>query len=155
MDYGDDWIAAWDAHVANWKPVANAQLYVHSSEWNEPGLRTLEELSYHPYPPNLLTLCRESYRRDGNRFVYTTPLRVHTTRHHCDVLERSTSAPYMYTVKLYSDGSNDSVIIEEVTDEGVELVDKLKSSDWHMPNGFRHPIGIPDDIMPSLWLNKM
>lgn len=155
MDYGDDWIAAWEAHVANWKPVANAQFYVHSSEWNEPGLRTLEEVSYHPYPPNLLTLCRESYRRDGNRFVYTTPLRLHTTRHHCDVLERSATAPYMYTVKLYSADSNDSVIIEEVTDEGVELVDKLKTADWHMPNGFRHPIGIPDDIMPSLWLNKM
>ena len=67
MDYGDDWIAAWEAHVANWKPVTNAQLYVHSSEWSEPGLRTLKELSDHAYPPNLVTLCRESYRRQGNR----------------------------------------------------------------------------------------
>jgi hypothetical protein len=155
LDYGDEWIEAWETHVANWKPVPNAEFYVHSSEWTEPALRTLEELSENPYPPNLHTLCKESYRRDGYRNVFITPLRNHNKRHYCDVLERSAKAPYEYTVKIYVGSSGDAVIVEGVTWEGVELLDKLKTADWHLPNGFRHPITIPDDIFPDAWKNKL
>lgn len=155
LDYGDDWIEAWETHVANWKPVPNAEYYVHSSEWTEPALRTLEELSENPYPPNLQTLCKESYRRDGHRNVFIPPLRNHNTRYYCDVLERSASEPFQYTVKMYYGSSGDAVIVEGVTWEGVELLDKLKTADWHLPNAFRHPITIPDDILPEAWKNKL
>lgn len=154
LDYGDDWIEAWETHVANWKPVPNAEYYVHSSEWTEPALRTLEELSENPYPPNLQTLCKESYRRDGHRNVFIPPLRNHNTRYYCDVLERSASEPFQYTVKMYYGSSGDAVIVEGVTWEGVELLDKLKTADWHLPNAFRHPITIPDDILPEAWKDR-
>lgn len=155
LDYGDEWIEAWEAHVANWKPVPNADNYVHASEWTETALRTLEELSENPYPHNLQTLCKESYRREGHRNVFIPPLRNHNTRYYCDVLERSANEPYVYKVKMYYGTTGDSVIVEGVTWEGVELLDKLKTADWHLPNAFRHPITIPEDILPDAWKNKL
>ena len=156
MDYGDDWIKAWEDHVASWKPIPNAENYIHSSEWNE-RLRTLEELSSDPYPPNLLTLCHESYRVDGDRNVFVPPTRPSHIRVHCDVLERSSEEPYEYKVKMYRGSDQEPVTVEGVPhgEGGLEMVDKLKSADWHLPNAFRHPITIPDDILPESWKNNL
>jgi hypothetical protein len=155
MDYGDDWIQAWERHVENWTPVPGADVYRHSTEWNEPTLKTLSEISEAPYPPNLITLCRLSYRVEGKRNVFMSPQRDPLTRYYCDVLDRSSQAPYRYRVKIYVGNEGQSVIVEDVTSpEGIELTDKIKTADWHLPNAFRHPISIPDDIMPDAWKNK-
>lgn len=156
MDYGDDWIAAWDEHVKNWKPLPNSEKYVHSTAWTEPHLRTLEELSDNPYPPNLHTLCRESYKQEGDTNIFVPVLRAQDDRRYCDVLERTPlpgGKSYKYTVKMYI-GDSDIVIVEGVTNKGVAIYDKLQSADWHLPNSFRHPMAIPDDVLPESWRNN-
>jgi hypothetical protein len=157
MDYGDDWIEAWDQHVKNWKPVPDADNYVHSTEWTEPTLRTLEEVSENPYPPNLHTLCKESYRVQGTKNIFMPVLRNHQERRYCDVLERfpDNKGGYYYTVKIFLPDDAAAVVVEQVlAPDGVQLMDKLQSADWHLPNGFRHPISIPDDVLPDSWRNK-
>jgi SET domain len=85
MDYGGDWETAWLQHVQQWQPVPDAHLYVHSTQFTarvgEGGggqqqhyppttdgngvlyFLTTTELESQPYPPNLHTLCLESFTR--------------------------------------------------------------------------------------------
>ncbi|KAL7559695.1 hypothetical protein ACA910_017598 [Epithemia clementina (nom. ined.)] len=45
------------------------------------------------------------------------------------------------------------VRLVNVPPEGLGLYNLAFTNDWHMPNVFRHEIGIPNDIMPKAWLN--
>jgi len=174
MDYGDDWVNAWEEHVRNWKPKSS--YYVHSSEWPEQHLRTLDELEDNPYPSNLHTICMESFQQKGDRLVYHEPvtdLKMNrkppsSVRHPCDVIHRfvkkppqhhrnattSTDRIITYTVKMYFGGHIYTVHNVPRGKYGVMLIDRVQTADWHMPNVFRHPIMIPDEIMPDGWKNK-
>jgi len=50
-------------------------------------------------------------------------------------------------------GQKEPILVQGVDSEGIALYDKAFSSDWHMPNAFRHYIAIPDDVIPEAWLN--
>jgi hypothetical protein len=155
MDYGEEWQAAWDEHVRTWEPPPGADKYVHASEWRGPLLTEAEEKET-PYPPNLMTLCTESYSRDeSGGFVFVPALRETAVRVHCSVVDRTQNegGEYTYTVRYRRD-RNDTLIVKNVPKDGVELVDRLKTADWHMQNAFRHEIMIPDDIFPESWKNR-
>ena len=60
VDYGPDWDAAWQAHVAAWKPPSNepSATYAYPADMDETlPLRTSNEQLTNPYPSNLLTSC--------------------------------------------------------------------------------------------------
>jgi len=187
LDYGDEWIQAWEEHVQNWKPIAGE--YVHRSEWTETQLRTEEELKSDPYPSNLITLCTVSYQRreEDNVNLWIPLLRTTDKRKYCDVLERYAQPgkeegdeSYLYTVRIYmkneeeekgeeEEDNNDQeekatddeeeeepiVIVRDVpSPTGIELLDKIHSADFHLPQAFRHYIQIPDNILPDAWKNK-
>jgi hypothetical protein len=59
ISYGDSWESAWNDHVQNWKPYANADKYVSAAQLNKrvEWLRTPEELEADPYPPNVFLGC--------------------------------------------------------------------------------------------------
>jgi hypothetical protein len=155
MDYGEEWQAAWDEHVRTWEPLQGAEHYVHASEWKGPLLTEREEKET-PYPPNLITVCTETYSRDENGdFVFTPILRETSARIHCTVVDRTQNEneDYVYTVR-YKRDRKDARIIKNVPEKGVELVDRLQTADWHMLNAFRHEIMIPDDIFPESWKNR-
>eukprot|EP00546_Thalassionema_frauenfeldii_P022189 CAMPEP_0178905078 /NCGR_PEP_ID=MMETSP0786-20121207/6060_1 /TAXON_ID=186022 /ORGANISM="Thalassionema frauenfeldii, Strain CCMP 1798" /LENGTH=562 /DNA_ID=CAMNT_0020576615 /DNA_START=137 /DNA_END=1822 /DNA_ORIENTATION=- len=135
MDYGDEWIEAWERHVQEWSP--EEEPYVHSTEWTEPYLRTLEELITNPYPSNLITLCTVSYQHydDLDRNVWTPVVRPTTKRRFCDVLERDETNE-TYTVRIHA--KKNPVVVHEVPrgEGGVELMDQLHSADWHLGSAF-------------------
>lgn len=154
LDYGDEWEAAWEAHVAQWKPVEGAFYYVHSSEWEEKTYRTVAEQSTNPYPSNLHTMCHESYTlaADGT-YQWVDVLRQMPYRLYCKVLERSDDEKKpLYKVELAWEGGETSVV-HNVPEDGVFLYDRAFSADWHLPNVFRHEIGLADDILPEAWNN--
>jgi hypothetical protein len=162
LDYGVEWEQAWEKHVASWKPVDNATNYVHSSLWNETTYRTAEELETNPYPPNLITMCQESYSTDSDgKHIWVNVLRPSSYRNYCKVLERSEpdvneeddeEGDVVYTIELkLEDGT--TVNVESVPSDGIFLYDRAFSADWHLPNVFRHEMGIPDDIIPEVWRN--
>jgi hypothetical protein len=156
MDYGKEWEEAWEKHVKNWKPVEDASLYVHSSEWEEDVFRTEEELKNDPYPPNLLTMCHESYSQgsDGEH-TWVPVLRESPDRVYCTVLKRlkgKNGKNLKYTVKMERE-EGEPIVVNDVPSDGIFLYDKAWSQDWHMPNVFRHEIMIPDEIMPEAWMN--
>jgi SET domain len=164
LDYGPDWEIAWEKHVASWKPVENATNYVHSTLWNETFFRTAEELKTNPYPPNLMTMCIESYSTDAEgKHVWLHVLRSSSYRVYCKVLERTQDelessdeeeeeVVYHYTVELELDDGS-TVTVESVSSDGIFLYDRAFSADWHLPNVFRHEMAMPDDVLPEAWRN--
>jgi hypothetical protein len=43
---------------------------------------------------------------------------------------------------------------ENVPRSALSFFDKPGRTDMHLPNAFRHAIGIPDDIFPKQWKNR-
>jgi hypothetical protein len=172
MDYGKEWEDAWNEHVKNWKPLPNADGYVHSTDWKQEYFATLQELEKQPYPWNLHTMCLGTYTTDeqGN-YQWIKPLQLDPDqplmeREYCDVVARyKQSEPqegenrrgppnskdgYLYDVILKRDDNADfSVLVHNVPSQGIFLYDKVFTNDWHLPN----EIMIPDDVMPKTWLN--
>lgn len=55
LDYGPAWESAWNEHVANWKPPANAEDYVYPEEMDDAEpLRTVVEQRKEPYPTSVM-----------------------------------------------------------------------------------------------------
>ena len=56
LDYGDEWEAAWQDHLSNWKPEPDADQYISADEMNRNNpeeLKTEFEQLIDPYPPNV------------------------------------------------------------------------------------------------------
>jgi hypothetical protein len=197
MDYGPEWEQAWQTHVEQWQPVPDAERYQHTSEWkdligkDERGdsnmvLRTMEELESNPYPPNVVTMCRDSYRvTQAGTFEWLPVLRQGHERVYCNVLERkqykseaddsvandeSNPSVTLYVVAMQVGSARDDrveersdadevgdadewIVVERVPREEIFVYDRAFSADWHLPNVFRHPMMIPDYVMPLAWMN--
>jgi len=157
MDYGDEWQAAWDHHVRNWVPPPNAENYTHSTEWKGPLLTPAEQKET-PYPPNLVTVCKESYSFDRKTGEYSwTPMLINTThRVLCDVMDRKEvgDGEYKYDVKYKYDNDDVVHVMNVPFKDGIELADHLLTADWHLEHAFRHEIMIPDDMFPEQWKNQ-
>lgn len=166
MDYGPEWQKAWDAHVQSWKPVEDAEKYVHTTDWKETDLRTAEELKTNPYPPNFITMCRSSYKvnPETGENEWLPVLRDHGPhRMYCEVIgrkqyldpDKDNEEVTRYTVKIQLDENDDNSWVEvtQVPRDEIFLYDGAFTQDWHLPNVFRQPIGIPDSILPDAWRN--
>lgn len=172
MDYGPEWEAAWEAHVKSWYPPPESLHYMSRSEWPEKYIRTIDEAEY---PDNLVTLCIESYTTSDDDTSYWLPVLVETPhRVYCRALERFESertsddeddndnniakkgtATYTYTVELDVTVGSEStkIVVHDVPEEGIFLLDRAYSQDWHLPQAFRHEIMLPDHLMPPAWHN--
>ena len=140
---------------------------MHSTEWpaDEP-LRTEIEQDANPYPDNLELMCVGSYTVDSRTggHVWAPVLRASHRRVPCQVLERhepikeGVMPKYRVEMVVGTDdetNKDETLIVDQVPHEWVFLTDRVKSADWHMPNTFRHPIMIPDEIFPDIWKNKL
>jgi len=67
LDYGEDFIRAYEHHVEHWEPVPGAHAYAPSYVYDDAikKLRTEKELKDHPYPDNIFTSCY--YRYSDNK----------------------------------------------------------------------------------------
>ena len=92
-------------------------------------------------------------------YLYIHLERDYVDRVRCRILERREhltdpdNHPEVYTVELkFADKDVKALSFPR---EAIFLTDRIMSQDWHLPNTFRHPIGIPDDIFPEQWKNKV
>ena len=164
MDYGKDWEDAWNKHVAFWKPLPDAADYVYpgSMDLSQP-FRTVEEQSQNPYPKNLLTLCstgnweHDPVKTKWKPYQYDWPEGLV----HCHIMHRETvKGKEYYTVALDFHGDrefdptlskSERFIDKKVPQSAITLADKPYASDLHLKNSFRHPIGLPDNLVPQRW----
>jgi hypothetical protein len=172
LDYGDSFEAAWQNHVANYKPppewnnfVDGLSINVH---YHSVQFRTEQEQKANPYPEHLQIRAHGALEtnpdlKDG-QYLWTVndyglPVRI---------LERHVSATkHAYTLEIgiiptenYQDKDTRDreanltwVRRERVPRHAVVFYDKPGYTDMHLPGAFRHLIGIPDEIFPKQWKN--
>lgn len=164
LDYGDEWIRAWQEHERNYVPYGGksaAQHYEPARRWNEKFansiLRTVEEQQADPYPSNLQTRCHEGLLQtnSGHRHVPFSSNDEYGLS--CRILHREVrddKQSFVYTVEVdYVDAFGDSrpTKLSDVSRESIGFFDVPTTTDLRLPNAFRHPIGIPDEMYPEKW----
>jgi SET domain len=168
MDYGRHWEEAWEAHVKSWQPVPGAKDYVYPADMDDKApLLTLEEQATKPNPSNLQTACYTPNwsRKPGSVMNWTKPeFDWPEGLMYCNILKRekdAASGEDLYTVSLNFErlepdwdlgiAENKRYIDVNVPRWAISWVDRPYKSDLHLANAFRHPIGIPDDVLPKPW----
>jgi hypothetical protein len=168
MDYGIDWDRAWNKHVQEWKPLPGGDKYVYPGDIdrNKP-FRTVEEQKNDPYASNLLTVCSTGnghhHHGPGEKkwkaYEYDWPEGLV----HCYIMDRKmVEGEEVYTVILDVDGDRDysydpkipmgeRYIDVKVPKSAIGFADKPYTSDLHLKNAFRQPIGFPEHLVPELW----
>ena len=177
LDYGDDWVNAWEEHVANWKAHETESPYQSANEYSmrnhppEELIRTVTEQIKTPYPENIQTACyveqQEEEEEDVNdeKSLEWKP-NGHACLRPCDILERHTqTGNVLYTATVYSKpGYKEEPICRDLPEGGVKvtyipsnaitLIDKPYTTDMHLHNSFRHEMGVPETLFPHNWMTK-
>lgn len=171
LDYGQDWVEAWDAHVSSWSE--RDEIYVAASEFSVTLgniLRTQMEQKENPYPDSLRVMCfydenlRNKKARDGHMELWDND-GANSCIRPCTILERhfSIAESTVYTVK-FSPTDNDEVyercelntenIVSGVPRHAIKILDRPYTADMFLPKAFRHEIGVPDGFYPETWMRK-
>jgi SET domain len=155
MDYGDSWDDAWNNFVANWAPPKGSDKYYASYDLNgntDVIIRTVAEGGYSS--SQVEVSCLDIYR------VWSGLEPTHIESHTCRAIDRfERNGEQRYTVELYytfdeEEGCSEQVfeVLLDVPRDVFWFTDAPYSRDAAQPWSFRHPIGIPDDIMPEAWI---
>jgi SET domain len=176
LDYGPEWEAAWVQHVAKWEPLPDAQSYVYPEDMDETAaLRTVKEQETEPYPSNLITMCfTPEWDRKKHKHVewYDPEWDWAQGMVFCNILDRQLGADgndeYTVSLNFFDVDVSEPLVDEEIAfDQSVPLedlsidtkvprrairwIEKPYLDDEHLPNAFRHPIGLPDNLVPDAW----
>lgn len=173
LDYGDDWEAAWNEHMQNWKPLETAKNYVAAAQLNaEPTIRSIfEELENPLYPDNVELKCDTAFKdfaaeckkakKSGTLEEYLWHADMHWW--HCEVLQKridKKTGETLYTVHMFErvpqgnqTATVNSIRVKDIPRQAFHFVDLPYTSDIFLPNAFRHHIGIADELFPHAWRN--
>jgi hypothetical protein len=181
LDYGDEWEEAWQEHVENYEAAGEhpeqyaAGAYLNEHHSNMP-VRTVDELVFDPYPDHLQIRCHPTLRYYSGGDTSSSPgyrWRTKDYGYPCRVLDRYLEdGQEWYTVQLeihpdeeddddddddnHAKSSKKGTTWIEKTDiprSAINFFDKPGHTDMHLPNAFRHAIGIPDEMIPDIWRN--
>lgn len=174
IDYGPEWVQAWDEHVKQWKKkLDNGEI---SKEWpiravdlNEEyqgkTFKSPKELDKDPYPSNVMLKCFMQVNAGMSpEKIDGRPVREWAepkngifdsdTLDDCVVIDyekadsSSGTMPFNYTVSLARE-SGASTLVKNVPHRAFVFVDKPGTGDQFTSEAFRHYIGIPDEIFPE------
>ncbi|GKY95466.1 hypothetical protein MPSEU_000508200 [Mayamaea pseudoterrestris] len=172
LDYGNDWEQAWNAHVAHWKPLRNANRYKSAQALNqEARVPTEYELlsKRSSKYDNVDLYCYGVFASQPNvwkrhwkagtleEWVYDMFSSNSAELYRCDnmrVRKDRATGKHLFTTIMWNDETDDLVgKLDNVPREALLFLDKPYTSDLHQTNVFRHSIGIPDEIFPKAWRN--
>ena len=165
LDYGDEWEAAWQEHVTQWKPEPGSDDYLSACEMNRHynhTFRTEFEQMHDPYPSNLMIKFHKFFIFNDFRaqWLHENPYPVQKILSEwyekksvqCDVLRRQhVGTRVLYAIALRANSGWE--LLENVPQEALFFQDRAYSTDMFLQNAFRHDIRIPDDIFPEKWKN--
>jgi len=174
LDYGAAWEEAWNKHVESWKPPVEKG-YSYPGDLNSSfkkysqAFRTIEEQKSHPNPSNLATACwTPNWKRDAGPMKWYEPtIEWPEGMASCHILERKEDSKegFLYKVAVTFDsnisdfpthlGEDQLNIDVNVPQRAIVWVDKPYTSDLHLKNAFRHPIGFPDHLVPKQWVQSV
>lgn len=172
IDYGEDWVEAWDKHVRAWRPAVGPEDYMTAVEYQQlhagEVIRTEAEQAANPYPGNLRTACY--FKTAVNDTSNSKANYVEWSNEHfgclrpCDVKERSGATardtrldalvyPMKHSEPDHCRGvPTEGLLVKGLPWNTVGLVNKPYITDSHLKSAFRHEIGVPADIYPASWM---
>lgn len=168
LDYGSHWERAWQEHAGSFKP-SSPEDYQSAHDINLDGensvVLTEEEQRLESYPSNVELRCHILVE-SSSMYVMPAEIRLYSWTSRdiglpCQVLSRSKETAIgtiVYDVVIYSehDASNGSCSrVKGVTRTGLQFFDRPYTTDIHLPETFRQPIGIPDQLFPAAWKNQL
>jgi hypothetical protein len=164
IDYGDEWVNAWENHVEEWqnaeKPSEHAE-YMSAAEWNEvyaeADIRTVREQRENPYPDYIEMVCHPSvnandYERRQQESSVWNLWHIAQDGVPCRVMARLSSAAgsTYYTVQM--NGAGGSVLTRRnVMRKMIRFRDADYSTDMHLDGVFRKEATLPNDMLPMAW----
>ena len=169
IDYGPEWANAWEAHTEEWKQR-------HTDAWPRKALDFMAEYQAKPFP--IEAESQEPYSEDvalmafmmvkestaagtlddpkqWDRPVQGTVFDAENLFEVSIVDRLELRESYNYTIR-WLNVRGDATYVEKVPHDAFVLVDMPETSDHFEEKGFRHPIGIPDDVFPQgPWRNLL
>ena len=175
LDYGQEWVDAWQQHVTKWTPPRNAQAYSPSYVMDDVAalIRTEKEQSGHPYPPSVATACFYRYsthetndgiaRSNPQHSGETTVVKWIADRRAfdyrnlrpCSIMQRfEVDGQITYTAMMKNwNGMKDEEkipkgqmhVVNTIPRNAIKFVDKIYTTDQHLTSAFRHEIVIPEN----------
>mmetsp|Transcript_29448 Transcript_29448/g.44947 ORF Transcript_29448/g.44947 Transcript_29448/m.44947 type:complete len:576 (+) Transcript_29448:110-1837(+) len=172
LHYGSGWVQDWQEHKKEWAPVANAQAYSPSYIMDDVAglIRTEKEQATHPYPENTMTGCFYRYstheksggitagkQQKGEATTVKWKMDRRTFEYDnlrpCNVMQRDEingQVAYTAMIKNWQGLTRDEMIpkgeihvVNSIPRQAIRFIDKMYSTDQHLPNSFRHSIQIP------------
>jgi hypothetical protein len=169
LDYGDEWEQAYLDHAEAWNPPPEYGNYVSASSWNQQHnrqdiLRTPQEAIELPYLDNLQLRCHGGLSSAWGHKYHALTWDENIDKYNpeygypCRVIRRREEKIGIITydvviteIREYEDEPFIEYERRRVPRNTMKWFDKPESTDMHLPNAFRHAIGIPDDIFPDAW----
>jgi len=177
INYGSSWQRAWDAYEEDWKKTREGKSHPLKAEdlrkiYKGKALETEETIEEYPYPEDVMSACflhtrdlpdgtqmtHQEFGTEMNQFESPTRYEDYdtTSLYFVQVLDRR-EAPgffYNYTVRAnLGSEENEFADVHDVPHAACTFFDKEYTSDIHLEGAFRHPIGMPDFMVPLSWRN--
>ncbi|CAJ1959111.1 unnamed protein product [Cylindrotheca closterium] len=174
LDYGPQWVAAWNDYQARWQRDKQGNSHPLRAQDLRDQYRTkpfaAARTKRPPYPVGVATACFLNVREvpDGKP-MFDEALRVEivewsspTTQqdYHgrnlfiVDVLDRAMAPEHFFNYTVLAKFAEDRIEeIVNVPHEACTFVDLPYQGDISLPGAFRHPIGIIDGHFPQKWRN--
>jgi hypothetical protein len=177
INYGNSWQKAWDSYEKEWKLTKEGRPHPLKAEdlrimYKNKPLETPETIDENPYPEDVLTFCflftterpdgeqmtNQEFGTEINQFIGPTKYEAYDSKilYMVGVLDRK-EAPgffYNYTVRAsLGENENEFADVVDVPHSACTFFDSHYSSDIHLEDAFRHPIGMPESLIPVSWRN--
>lgn len=167
IDYGPEWAAAWKEHLAKWEAETKtgSEWPIRALDYNNMFADKAVPINAEEYPENLMLKCflfvkkpidEPPVNENGEKVrLWTESFRTMQSENIFDceltdveeITTREGALSWNYTVKW--SGKDEITWVKQVPQKALIFVDKPLTSDQHLPNSFRHYIGIPDEIFPT------
>ena len=156
LDYGDEWIAAWEDHVARWSPPAAAETYLNAEQYHQLLASGTfgPDFNFEAMAGNVDLFCFLSFQTENGTVFYehnpTAPLR------HCRILSADPGPQNLFRVQYFleSEDNEQYFVYNGMPLYALTFRDKEYTSDFHLRNAFRHEIGLPPGVFPDAWKNR-
>jgi hypothetical protein len=157
LDYGDDWQHSFDTHYLTWVHPLHSEDY--KVAWDYDTADELYTVDDPQYPPSYVeTRCWVDYavdteddegffqfrQLDSDDIEDTVP---------CTLLAKVEDEDFgtFYNVDFYDEEAEKTIKVKGVGWNFITYIDKAYTGNQHLRQGFRHFIGIPDEMIPPSW----
>jgi hypothetical protein len=155
LDYGDEWVAAWQAHVADWSPPTQPETYQSAEEYRAllaANGDTIENFDYDSLLGNVDVFCLFSFETVDQTAIYIhNPL---APLEHCRIVGSGLNHTFRVQYFLTHHqgiGEESTFVYDSLPLDAMQFYDKDYTSDFHLRHAFRHEIGLPSNIFPDAW----